>query len=261
MTSSLPAGGGGSFNQFFVMDDDEAATIRNFDADGSQGLTCTANHCGSYVYAANWGAPVIWIDKANISPQCAGNGVTNYANNVTRVTDSVMQGFGMWGVNTMNILGNYGGTEMDDIYMEEGAGPCPNPYLGSSFGATGVIYEGNVQPLTVRGGEQPAGHGVSFPFSGTSGSTQLNYYVIAHDTTAGIYSAPLFAGVTFTNGGAGNVSVQWPHIPPQNAGDTVAYDILRMQPSTSLAANAPSFPTKGFVCRRKHNCMRKCGRE
>ena len=239
------AGGGGSFNQFFVMDDDEAATIRNFDADGSQGLTCTANHCGSYVYAANWGAPVIWIDKANISPQCAGNGVTNYSNNVTRVTDSVMQGFGMWGVNTATILGNYGGTELDNIYMEEGAGPCPNPYLGSSFGATGIIYEGNVQPLTVRGGEQPAGHGVSFPFSGTSGSTQLNYYVIAHDTTAGIYSAPLLAGVTFTNGGGGNVSVQWPHIPPQNAGDTVVYDILRMQPSTSLAANAPSFPVKG----------------
>ena len=80
-----------------------------------------------------------------------------------------MQGFGMWGVNTMTILGNYGGTELDNIYMEEGAGPCANPYLGSSFGAMGIIYEGNVQPLTVRGGEQPAGHGVSFPFSGTFG--------------------------------------------------------------------------------------------
>ena len=41
------------------------------------------------------------------------------------------------------------------------------------------------------------------------------------------------------------MSVQWPHIPPQNAGDTVVYDILRMQPSASLAANAPSFPIKG----------------
>jgi hypothetical protein len=238
------SGGGGSFNQFFVMDDDEAATIRNFDADGTQGLTCTANHCGSYVYAANWGAPVIWIDKANISPQCAGNGVTVYDNNVTRVTDSVMQGFGMWGVNTMTILGNYGGTELDDIYMEEGAGPCTNPYLGSSFGAVGIIYQANLQPLLVRGGEQPAGHGVSFPFSGTAGSTQLNYYVIVHDTTARIYSAPLFAGVTYTNGGAGNVSVQWPHVPPQSPGDTVVYDILRMQPSTSLGANALSFPIK-----------------
>jgi hypothetical protein len=237
--------GGGMFNQFIVEDDDEAATIRGLDADGTQGITCTANHCGSYVYAANWGAPVIWIDKANISPQCGGNGVTNYANNVTRVTDSVMQGFGMWGVDTMTILGNYGGTELDNIYMEEGSGPCTNPYLGSSFGATGIIYQGNVQPLTVRGGEQPAGHGVSFAFSGTAGSTQLNYFVVAHDTTAGIYSAPLFAGVTYTNGGAGNVPVQWPHIPPQSPQDTVVYDIIRMQTSTSLSANAPSFPVKG----------------
>jgi hypothetical protein len=238
-------GGGGLFNQFIVEDDDEAATIRGLDADGTQALTCTANHCGSYVYAANGGAPVIWVDEANISPQCGGNGVTNYANNVTRVTNSVMQGFGMWGVNTMTILGNYGGTELDNIYMEEGAGPCPNPYLGSSFGATGVIYQGNVQPLIVRGGEQPAGHGPLFAFSGTTGSTQLNYYVIAHDTTAGTYSAPLYAGVTYTNGGAGNVSVQWPHIPPQSPQDTVVYDILRMQPTASLGANAPSFPIRG----------------
>ena len=50
-TSRSSAGGGGWFNQFFVMDNDEAATIENFDADGTQGLTCTANHCGSYVYA------------------------------------------------------------------------------------------------------------------------------------------------------------------------------------------------------------------
>jgi len=37
--------------------------------------------------------------------------------------------------------GNYGGTELDNIYMEEGSGPCTNPYLGSSFGATGIIYQ------------------------------------------------------------------------------------------------------------------------
>jgi hypothetical protein len=118
-------GGGGKFNQFIVEDDDEAATIRGLDADGSQGLTCTANHCGSYVYSANLGAPVIWLDKANISPQCGGNGVTVYNNNTVRVTDSVMQGFGMWAVNTQTTLGNYGGTELDNIYMEEGAGPLP----------------------------------------------------------------------------------------------------------------------------------------
>jgi hypothetical protein len=237
--------GSGLFNQFIVEDDDEAATIRELDADGTQGLLCTANHCGSYVYSANGGAPVIWVDKANISPQCGGNGITVYNNNVTRVSDSVMQGWGMWAVNTGVLLGNYGGTDLDNIYMEEGYGPCPNPYLGSSFGAAGILYAGNVQPLTVRGGEQPTWHGVNFTFSGTAGSTQLNYYIIAHDTTAGTYSAPLLAGITSTNGGAGNVSLQWPHIPPQSPQDTVVYDILRLQPSTALATNATSFPVRG----------------
>jgi len=237
--------GTGRFNQFIVEDDDEAATIRGLDADGTQGLTCTANHCGSYVYSANGIAPVIWIDKANISPQCKGNGVTVYNNNSVRVSDSVMQGFGMWGVNTSTILGNYGATAMENIYMEEGAGPCPHPYMGTNFSATGIIFSSNNQPLVVRGGEQPAGHLPTFPFSGTTGSTQLNYYVVAHDVTQNSYSYPLFAGFAATSGGAGNVSVQWPHIPPQNAGDTVVYDLLRMQPSVSLASNVPSFPVRG----------------
>ncbi len=237
--------GAGRFNQFIVEDDDEAATISKLDADGTQGLTCTANHCGSYVYASNWGAPVIWIDKANISPQCRGNAVTNYANNVVRISDSVIQGFGMWAVNTSTILGNFGGTEMDDIYMEEGAGPCPHPYMGTNFSSAGVIYTTSNQPLIVRGGEQPGGHVPAFHFSGTSGSTQLNYYVVAHDVTQNAYSYPLLAGYAATNGGGGNVSVQWPHIPPQNPGDAVVYDLLRMQPSTTLAANNPSFPVKG----------------
>jgi len=93
------AAGGGKFNQFFVVDNDQAATIRNFDANGTQGLLCTANHCGSYVYSAGntAGTPVLWLDKLNISPQCGGNGVTVYANNTTHISDSVIQGFGMWG--------------------------------------------------------------------------------------------------------------------------------------------------------------------
>jgi len=237
------SGGGGKFNQFIVEDDDEAATIRGLDADGSQGLTCTANHCGSYVYSANLGAPVIWLDKANISPQCGGNGVTVYNNNTVRVTDSVMQGFGMWAVNTQTTLGNYGGTELDNIYMEEGAGPCPNPYLGNYFSATGIIFSGNVQPLKVQGGEQPAVHVPQFTSTGGAGSTQYNYYVVARDSALG-YSVPLLAGFALTTG-SGTITGQFPHVPPSSTTSTITYDILRMQPSASLAANAPSFPVHG----------------
>jgi len=236
-------GGGGKFNQFIVEDDDEAATIRGLDADGSQGLTCTANHCGSYVYSANLGAPVIWLDKANISPQCGGNGVTVYNNNTVRVTDSVMQGFGMWAVNTQTTLGNYGGTELDNIYMEEGAGPCTHPYEGSYFSATGIIFSGNVQPLKVQGGEQPAAHVPQFTSTGGTGSTQYNYYVVARDSALG-YSFPLLAGFALTTG-SGTITGQFPHVPPSSATSTITYDILRMQPSASLATNAPSFPVHG----------------
>ena len=239
------SGGGGNFNQFFVMDDDEQATIRNFDADGTEGLLCTANHCGSYVYSwgGSSGAPVISISNANISPQCGGNGVTAYGNNTVRVTDSVIQGFGMWAVNTQNLLGNYGGTTLENVYMEEGAGPCPHPYEGNYFSATGMIFEGSLWPLLVRGGEQPGGHIPSFGAQ-NAGNVQYNYYVVANDTTSGWHSAPFFAGYALTNG-TGSVTGQFPHIPPGNPGDAVTYDILRMQPSTSLAANAPSFPVKG----------------
>jgi len=60
------------FNQFIVEDDDEAATIRGLDADGTQGITCTANHCGSYVYAANWGAPVDLDRQSEHQPAMRG---------------------------------------------------------------------------------------------------------------------------------------------------------------------------------------------
>jgi hypothetical protein len=231
-------GGGGKFNQFFVVDNDQAATIRTFDADGTQGLMCTANHCGSYVYSAGntAGTPVLWLDKLNISPQCGGNGVTVYANNSTHITDSVIQGFGMWGVYTSTILGSFGGTQVDNVYNEEGAGPCPNPYLGNNFSAAGIIYSAGSAPLVVRGGEQPNG---VMPIFANTGSTFYTYYIVVHDSTGGT-SYPLYAGYALSNG-SGSIAVQWPHVAPQG---TLTYDLLRMVPGT-LASNTAVFPVQG----------------
>jgi hypothetical protein len=229
--------GGGKFNQFFVVDNDQAATIRNFD-NGGQGILCTANHCGSFVYSAGTTAatPVLWLDKLNIGAQCGGNGVTNYANNGTHITDSVIQGFGMWGIYTSTILGSFGGTQVDNVYNEEGAGPCPNPYLGSAFGSAGIIYNSGGSPLVIRGGEQPNGW---MPVFSDTGATQYNYYVVVHDATEGV-SYPLYAGYALTNG-SGNIVVQWPHVAPVG---TVTYDLVRMVPGT-LASNGPTFPVQG----------------
>ncbi len=243
------SGGGGKFNQFFVIDNDQAATIRNFDADGSQGLLCTANHCGSYVYSAGTTAatPVLWLDKLNIGPQCSGNGITVYANNSTHITDSVIQGFATWGVNTSNILGSYGGTTLDNIYNETGS--CTgayHPYYPSSSYASnsaGVMYEGNTQPLKITGGEQPNGTSPTFLNTGTAGSTIYDYWIVVHDNGTAI-SSPLLAGSASTNGTAGNIIVQWPHVPPAAAADTVSYDILRQQRQSDGSQN-PSFPQQG----------------
>jgi len=239
----INATAGGKFNQGLVIDNDQAATIRNTDYNG--GLLCTANHCGSYVYSAGTSAatPVIWVDKANWGFQCAGNGITDYANNGVKVTDSVVQGFGMWGVNAQTLLGSFGATEADNVYMEEGGGPCVHPYEGSNFSASGFIWYGNVQPLVLQGGEQPGAH---IPQFANTGATQYNYYVVANDSngTSTVHSFPLAAGYALTNA-TGAINGQFPHIPPQNPGDTVTYDIIRMQPSASLAADAPSFPVKG----------------
>ncbi len=232
----LTSAAGGAFNQGLVIDNDQAATIRNTDYNG--GLLCTANHCGSYVYSAGTTAatPVIWIDKANWSFQCAGNGITNLANNSTHITDSVIQGFGMWGVNTTTILGSYGGTQIDNVYNEEGSGPCPHPYFGNAFSSAGIIYFSGTEPLIVRGGEQPNGW---MPVFANTGTTAYNYYVVIHDSAEGV-SYPLYAGYAMSNG-SGNITVQWPHVAPVG---TVTYDVLRMSPG-SLAGNSPVFPVQG----------------
>ena len=229
--------GGGKFNQFFVVDNDQASTIRNFD-NGSNSLLCTANHCGSFVYSAGTTAatPVLWLDKLNIGAQCGGNGVTVYANNSTHITDSVIQGFGMWGVYTSTILGSFGGTQIDNVYNEEGAGPCPNPYFGNTFSAAGIIYSSGGAPLLVRGGEQPNGW---MPEFANTGSTQYNYYVVVHDSTGGT-SYPLYAGYALSSG-TGSITVQWPHVAPLG---TVTYDLMRMTPGT-LGADSIVFPVQG----------------
>jgi len=243
------ATGTNAYNEFFVINNDQSATIRNFN-ENNVPLVCTAHHCGSFVYSSGTtlAAPVIWIDKANISPQCGGNGVTVYANNSTRITDSVIEGFGMWAENTQTLLGSYQGTESDNVYMEEGAGPCTHPYnpgSGSVFSAAGIIWQSGIGPLHIHDGVQPGAHLPQFACTGTgcSGTTQYNYYVIANDTTSGVHSFPLFAGYTLTSG-SGTISGQFPHVPPQDPGDTVTYDILRMVPAASVAANTPGFPAR-----------------
>jgi hypothetical protein len=241
-TFEIASVGGGLYNQGVVADDDELATYSKLNYQG--GIYCKASHCGSVLYAYK-GAPVITVRDSNISPQCQGNGITVYNNNTVKVSDTVIQGFGMWGVNTQTLLGSFGGTTLDNVYNEEGAGPCASPYNpgGTVFSAAGIIWEGNVQALITNGGEQPGGR-LTVLTPQNAGTTQYNYYVIGHDTTQAVYTAPLLAGFASTNG-TGTVGIQFPRIPPQTAGDTVLYDILRLSPPATGVYTSASFPVRG----------------
>ena len=233
-----------TWGEQIVADNDQAMVIENNDNAGTGGLLHTANHVGSMVYAPGnvaSGAPVITVNNANWSLQCNGNGLTDYVNNVVKISNSVIQGYALWSTNTSTIKGNYGGTELDNVYNEEGLGPCTSPYEGSYFSAAGNIFFSGANPIEIRAGEQSGGN-YQIPKFANTGSTQYNYYVIAHDTTASTYSAPLWAGYADTNG-SGTISGQFPHIPFP-PGDTGVYDILRMVPS-SLGGNAPAFPPYG----------------
>jgi hypothetical protein len=241
--------GTGFFNQGIVADNDQAMTIRNPNYVG--GLRCDAAHCGSFVYAAASSvpgyAPVIWLDKANLSMQCAGNSVTDYVNNTLRISDAVIQGFGMWGVNAG--LGNYGGTQIDNMYQEEGTGPCSHPYNPNSpttfFSAAGVIYNSVNQPLSIRGGTGPQDNMPSF-LASSPGTVQLNYYIVEHDTNES-NTFPLYAGYCLTTG-SGTCNIQWPRIPGFYNGTsvgTVTYDLLRMQYTPGVNVTPVTFPQVG----------------
>jgi hypothetical protein len=162
--------GGGNFNNGIIADNDQAMTISHFDNAGGA-LECTANACGAWVYSgASVNAPnspngntgnaaVIWISQSNISPQCGGSGVEDISSNTVRVSDSVIQGFGMYGIYLTNTEGNYGGGTIDNVYMEEGGGCSTGngPYSASGFETAGITYGGGNYPLFIKGGAGPQG--------------------------------------------------------------------------------------------------------
>ncbi len=119
-----------------------------------------------------------WIGGIGAS-SASGNGITDDANNGVTVNSRVVQGFGMWGINSQRLLRSFGATESDNVYMEEGAGPCVDPYAGSYFGAVGFIWFGNLQPLIINGREQAGAH---IPQFANGESTPYNDYVVANDT-------------------------------------------------------------------------------
>lgn len=205
-----------TFGSYVQVDDDQAFLLDGLDS-SQRSIRCDAEFCGSYVTAPgpfNVGSAVGWLKNMNISPQCHGNGVDWQSGNTLRISDSVIQGFQQFGVRTGVRRGGYGGTELDNVYMEEGRG-CGI----AETGAAGVIAEG--APLTVHSDRNPQGESPQFQ---NLGSTYYHYFIVLHHAKFGD-SMPLAAGFAKTDGKT-PVNVTWPVVRGVQAGGH--YKVLRM---------------------------------
>jgi hypothetical protein len=211
--STRVAGNNGTFGAFVQVDDDQAFLLDGLD--NARGVRCDADFCGAYVTAPGpfntWSA-VGWLKNLNISPQCHGNGVDWQSGNTLRISDSVIQGFQQYGVRTGVRRGGYGGTELDNVYMEAGA-------CGRQMGAAGVIANGG--QLTIHSDRNPQGQSPQFQ---NLGSTYYHYFVVASHPKFGD-SMPLAAGWAKTDQKT-PINVIWPVIRGLQSGGR--YKLLRM---------------------------------
>jgi len=185
---------------------------------------CNANYCGSVIYAPGSftnGPAVLELSNLSINPGCSMNGITAYNGNTTSVSDSVIQGYPMWGYRGGTQRGGFGGVIFKNLYEEVGA--CTNPFYTPNQ-QTGVDQYG--QTVTWHGGEGALG---TMPSFAGGGATTYAYYLVVKDS-GGNQSAPLYIG-SATPSGTG-VTVNWPRVQDVN---TTTYDLLR-----STGPDAPS---------------------
>ena len=212
--SAQPSLNHGTFGSYVQVDDDQAFLLDGLDSIAAN-VRCDDTFCGSYVTAPGpfnkWSA-VGWLKNMNVSPGCKGNAVDWQSGNTLRISDSVIQGYKQFGVRTGLAHGGYGGSELDNVYMEVGV--CGKPY-----GAAGAIAQGG--SLVIKSERNPVGEVPSFQ---NLGNTYYAYFVVLSHATFGD-SMPLAMGWAKTDGST-PVEVSWPVV----RGITGAgrYKLLRM---------------------------------
>jgi hypothetical protein len=217
---------GSSFGSLIQIDNDQAAVINGLTVNPNYGWgQCNSIFCSTVIvgpgpYSTNAG--VIWVQNANISLQCGGNGIDDQDGNTLRVSNSVVQGYAQFGIRARTVY-QIDTVQLNGVYEEED-GYC-NP-LGT--GSAGLIVEGGQATTSAS-----ASAGLMPQFSNT-GSTQYYYYVVVHSSTAGV-SPVYLAGFANTNG-SGAINVLWNQV---GATGTVSYDVLRQTGNAGPQMQAP----------------------
>lgn len=211
------------FGTLVQVDDDQSFLLDGFDSTlGGNSVTCNTTYCGAYITAPgpfNRWAAVGWIKHVVISLQCAAKGVEWLSGNGLKISDSVIQGWSVYGVRVSNQRGGYGGFISDNVYYE-GASSCADYSPLGNVGNTGILAEGvhvKISGLAANGAS-----GVFPNWGGKSGSHDWLYWVVPVHATFGD-GVPLPAGFALTNG-SGTVTGTFPKIAGASS-----YKILKIE--------------------------------
>ncbi len=210
---------GGSFGSYVQVDDDQAFLLDGMDT-GARAVTCNPSYCGAFITAPGpfnrWSA-VGWLKHLNISLQCAGKGVEWLSGNGLRISDSVIQGWSLFGVRVSNQRGGFGGFVSENVYYE--ASPCKEYSPLGNVGNAGIVAEGVSVKLSGLAANGASGQ---FPnWGAAAGSHDWLYWVVPVHAKFGD-GIPLPAGYALTNG-SGSVKGMFPKIAGASS-----YKILRI---------------------------------
>ena len=211
----------GSFGTYLQVDDDQSFLLDGMDSTlGGKGVTCNPTFCGAYITAPGpfnrWSA-VGWLKHVTLSLQCAGKGVEWISGNGLRISDSVIQGWSVFGVRVSNQRGGYGGFISENVYYE--ASYCTDESPLGNVGNAAIIAEG--LQVKMSGVANNSASGVFPNWGAKSGSHDWLYWVVPIHSKFG-EGIPLPAGHALTNG-SGSVAGMFPKIAGASR-----YKILRI---------------------------------
>jgi hypothetical protein len=222
VSTRWPSPKGASFGSYVQVDDDQAFLLDGMDISlGGSAITCNPSYCGAFISAPGpfnkWSA-VGWLKNLNLSLQCAGKGVEWLSGNSLRISDSVIQGWSVFGVRVSNQRGGYAGLITDNVYFEPSGG-CKDASPYGNVGSAAIIAEG-VQ-VKIGGLEANSPMGIYPNWGAESGSHDWLYWVVPVHAKFG-EGVPLPAGHAYNNG-SGNVTGTFPKIAGASS-----YKVLRM---------------------------------
>ncbi|HEV2397076.1 MAG TPA: hypothetical protein VGS27_09050 [Candidatus Sulfotelmatobacter sp.] len=209
-----------SFGSYVQVDDDQAFLLDGLDSSAG-GITCNPGFCGAFITAPGpfnlWSA-VGWLKHLNLSMQCVGNGVNWLSGNGLRISDSVIEGWSVYGVRVSNQRGGFGGFVSDNVYYEA-SDSCKDKSPYGNVGNSAILAEGVEVKIS---GVANNGASGDFPnWGASSGTHDWLYWVVPVHATFGD-GIPLPAGFAKTSGSR-NIIGTFPRIAGASS-----YKILRM---------------------------------